>query len=174
MSNRSFFFPEAISRINKGKQGIEDNQSFLEDLEHLEDTILKSPDDFYDSKISNMNDNITLKQRSQLKFKKKKKKTKRKNKKILNDKKIMEFLNMEQQTQTESQLSDDKKFYFSQIVSSQCEDKNKQKEMETDTESEMEDDMERKPIKKVIYRNQIGKFNQNISVSNFNCACRVF
>jgi hypothetical protein len=59
-------------------------------------------------------------------------------------------------------------------VSSQCEDKNKQKEMETDTESEMEDDMERKPIKKVIYRNQIGKFNQNISVSNFNCACRVF
>lgn len=176
MSSESTLFPVALSRINKGKQILEDNQSFMEDIEQLENTILKSPEDFYDSNISNINEHLTLKGKSKFRptrERRKKKTKKEKMKKILNDKKIMEFLDMEQLTHNESCLSEDRKFYFSHIIGSNN-DKMEKKTSETETETEYDYEDGDSRVKKVIYRNQIGNIDQKISVSNFNCSCKIF
>ena len=139
---------------------MEDNQSFLDEIKQFETTILKSPDEFYDSDISNMNDDKTVKPSVQ--FKKKEFEV---------DEKVMDLLRMEQLTQTESIMSEKNRQQLSYLIGT-GKRKSAKKSLDTETETDSDDDDRR--VKKVVYRNDIGKIDQKISVSNFNCSCRVF
>jgi hypothetical protein len=171
--NQSFKFPGGISRINKGKTNLEDNKSFLEDIEKFENTILKSPDNFYDSKLSNFDDNLTTKNQSRFQRTKRKKFKKRKNRKErLKEKKMMDFLGMDNLITHDSIMSETNQMRLSHLIGSNANDKIEEKDTETETESDFE--TPKKKYKKVVIRNDIGKIDQKISVSNFNCSCRVF
>jgi hypothetical protein len=151
---------------------LEDNKSFLEDIEKFETTILKSPENFYDSKLSNFDDNITTRNQSRVQSRRFKPKKKEKKKQRIKEKNMIDILGMDHLIGQESIISETNTMRLSTLMGSKMNEKIEEKDMETETESEYETTNKR--IKKVVYRNDIGKIDQKISVSNFNCSCRVF
>ena len=85
---------------------------------------------------------------------------------------MMDILGMDHLIGQDSLISETNTMRLSTLIGSNMNDKIEEKDMETETESDYEST--NKKYKKVVYRNDIGKIDQKISVSNFNCSCRVF
>ena len=187
-SMQSLKFPNGISKISDEKQVYENSVSFLEELEQWEGTMVNESLNFYNSKISNLNDHDTLKFRDKKKNRQRKRKqknkqvknrrrvketTSKKKMKTMKNKRMLDFLKFDENDLNSSDVS---KMRISMLINSQ--QQSKISEVISDTDSEMEDsnyDTSRKHrSKNIVIRNSIGKIDQKINVSNYNCSCRVF
>ena len=185
-SMRSLKFPGGISKINKGKGMLEDTQSFLEDIEQIENTIIQAPDMYFGSKLSNLDENKTLKGIHQLLSNKKKKKRRNKKRRkktrktkigesaALNEQKMLHFLKLGNLAKKDSLMSGLGNFGISGLINGQTPEKISELASETDSEIEFETNPSKKAINQVIYHNDIGKIDQKISVSNYTCSCTIF
>lgn len=169
----SFMLPGGISKIKCNQRGNEDNASFLEDLEQIETTMARNPDSFYDSRSTIQRgrmDSASTDRRMTRRIKRSKQRRSMKKKRKADP---LDMLKWGKGGPKSSQLEgfgDLRKFMQgygnSQIM-----------EMESETESDVEDGRERsghRRVKKIVFKNDIGKIDQKINVSNFNCSCRVF
>lgn len=184
----SFMLPGGISKIKWTQRLGEDDESFFDDLEQIETTMAGEGISLYDSRSTiprgrmdsaATDRRMTRNGRTSIRGLTKSRKKKHRNsgkKKYSKAKARGKGLNVLEGvklggadglgTQLEN-LGDLRRFMHgygnSRIM-----------EMESETESELEDERRGRRVKKIVFKNDIGKIDQKINVSNFNCSCRVF
>lgn len=160
--------------------------SFYEDLKEMNDTIVESRNLFYQPQINNDNDEIhTIKnqkmKRNIKKTKPKKNRTiKKENNQIELDiqqkqPKMLDFLKFTNFSGREAKASDIGTAGLNDLLNNQL--KNNQGRgnfysgLDTDYYEEICD---KESVKQIIYKNDIRKIDQKISVNNYNCSCSIF
>ena len=169
-----------VSVIGNKKNEVEIGRSFYEDLKEMNDTINESRHYVCRSKMSNLDDIHTLKNQRMTKNKRKNKRNPQKIDpsnfgfdKRYKQPKMLDFLKHTNLSGRDSIASDLGALGINKLLGNQFMEKNKGSDSNLDTDS-YEEIYEKKKMNHIVYKNNIGKLDQKISVSNYNCSCSIF